>query len=323
MAEIINEEKYPFNIFKPSEIEFNGGNANLFLARFNSLYDLYNYLKSNPKVNEKVFKDLRSRTNGFSFAGKPYNEALEDLVKPIDPGYNEFLDLQANFNNATLGQTSKYKTIRTVAGGRIHTPSYCAGSPYCYTIEERVLRPKFIKVFINLVYPADNTKESILNRAIIITNVVNALEKAGYSIDLETFAITAENQFFNDLTEISEIVIQIKKHAEKLNMANLYKVLCNVEFLRRVLFSVLETMSFENPLWGSSYGRNLQKSKVSGILKLSSDDIYFGYPSEMNILGKDLVSDFESAIRMLDVDDKIDVDKTCEDFETQYKMIKR
>jgi len=80
-----NCELFPNNIYEPKIItRKNSTPIKLYLARFNSLYDLYDYLKSNPNINREVFSELASEKNDYNFAGKPYEEALEDLISDID-----------------------------------------------------------------------------------------------------------------------------------------------------------------------------------------------------------------------------------------------
>ena len=42
----------------PDEIVVDNAKYNLYLARFNNIYELYEYLKSNPRINDIVFSDL-------------------------------------------------------------------------------------------------------------------------------------------------------------------------------------------------------------------------------------------------------------------------
>lgn len=310
-----NYLRFPDNVFK-SEVRDVGDEEYLFYqVRFNNLEELYEYLKSNPDLNRKVFHQLASESNDADFAGKPYEEAVEDLVGDVDPGYEEFLSLQRDLNNALMGDTHRYRIVRTVAGGRVNNVAYAKGDPYCYETEEKIQKPKFIRIHVSLSYYCGTTKKQVLHRAIIITNILKALEKAGYNVDLNTYELSTQYK------EVIYLVVQIKRFGERLNMSALYKTLCHVEFLRRILFRVLETLDVREN-WGRGYGRTASESFVRQALHLNENDIFFDQPSEMGITGKDLAKDFENAINHLNLQDKIDVEKAKKEFSEAAHTLK-
>ena len=311
-----NYIEHPYNIYLPDEIVVDNAKYNLYLARFNNIYELYEYLKSNPRINDIVFSELASEKENSNFAGKPYEEALEDLILEDDPGYEEFLMIQKDLNNARKELIHKYQTVKTVAGGHLNVPAYSAGNPLCYETEERIVKPKFVRIHISLSYYWGTTKNQVLHRAIIITNVLKALEKAGYSVDLNAFELS------EDADELIYIVVQLKKYGEKLNMSALYKSLCHVEFLRRILFRVLETMDVKND-WMHGYGSTCNETFTRKVLNFGKNDIFFDRPRNMGICGSDLAEDFENAIRHLKLEDKIDVEKAKKEFSEQVKILEK
>ncbi len=311
-----NYLRFPDNIFEPEVEKIGRYNYTKYYVRFNNLYELYEYLKSNPKINTKVFRTLSSLEKDSSFAGKPYDQAVEDLISEVDPGYEEFLKLQRDLNNVRSGMIHKYKTVRTVAGGHLNMVAYSKGDPLCYETEERVVKAKFVKIHIALSYYWGTTKSQVLHRAIIITNVLKALENAGYSVDLNTFELSEEER------ELIYIVVQIKRHGEKMNMSALYKTLCHVEFLRRILFRVLETLDVTAD-WSSGYGSTCSEEFTRKALKFGSNDIFFDQPRAMGIGGEDLAQDFENAIKHLNLEDKIDVERAKREFNDEVATLKK
>lgn len=311
-----NHLKFPDNIYEPEKVKIGRYNYTMYYARFNNLYELYDYLKAEPGINRIVFHRLASIKEDSNFSGKPYDEAVEDLVSEVDPGYEEFLELQKDLNNARRRMIHKYQTVRTVAGGHLNIPAYSAGNPLCYETEERIVKPKFVKIHIALSYFCGTTKQQVLHRAIIITNVLKALEKAGYSVDLNTFELSEEER------ELIYIVVQIKRHGEKMNMSALYKTLCHVEFLRRILFRVLETLDVTED-WVNGYGSTCSEEFTRKALKFGENDIFFDQPRAMGINGEDLAADFENAIKHLNLEDKIDVEKAKREFNDNVATLKK
>ena len=326
-----NHLNFPKNIFPPIEIEMKSKpdiemrssskeessrlyKYNLFVARFNNLYELYDYLKSNPKTNKIAFETLESETGKEEFYGKPYKEALEDLVREESHEYDEFLKLQKSINNAVKGDAHEYKKIKTVTGGQLNIPAYTAGDPLCFDSKVRIKKPKFIKMFVLISYNSRTSSNQVLNRAIIVANLVKALENAGYSVDLETF----EMSFIEK--EIEYTAIKIKNHGEKMKVSNLYKILCHIEFFRRIIFRVLETLNFQN-YWAAGYGYKCNEQFMRELLKVGKNDIFIDQPIPMGIKGRDLAEDFENMINYLNLTDKIDVEKAKEDFAKEtYKL---
>jgi len=314
-SKVENYITFKDNIFEVEELTVNDEVYNIYLARFRNLYDLYEYLKSNPKLNRRIFKKLHSETGSTEFAGKPYKQALEELIEDVDPGYEEFLKLQSDINNAHNIEIHKYKTVRTVAGGHLNIPAYSMGNPLCYETEEKIKKARFVRIHVTLSYYCGTTKRQVLHRAIIITNILKSLERAGYNVDLNTFELSEKGN------ELTHIIVDLKRHGEKLNMQALYKTLCKVEFLRRILFRILETLDVKND-WEDGYGSTCDESFVRKVLNFNNNDIYIGSPRELGIRGEDLSTDFERAITHLNLQDKIDVEKAKREFKNETKILK-
>ena len=315
--------KYPNNhlthedcIFPPYQITVGGKIYQLYLSRFNSLNALYEYLKSDPPTNRMAFHSLASETNDFNHSGKSYREAVEDLVRPFDEEYQEFLSIQKKLGTAKLQKIHKYETVKTVTGGHLIIPDYIAGAPLCYESEERVQKAKFVKVNATLSYHAATTKKQLFNRAIIMANLIQALEKSGYNVDFNTF------EFSRHSDELSYTIIKIKKHGGRTNMEALYQTSCQVEFLRRILFRVLETLDVET-YWGSTYGSVCSQEFVREALKFDKKDIYFDQPSSMGIQGNDLIGDFNRAMEHLHLDNIVDMERTRDQIEKNYKLLQK
>ncbi len=304
-------------IFAPEKVRVMGDGYTLYRVRFTSLYALYEYLKSDPQTNNRVFYRLHSVLGEESFAGKPYSKAVEDLVSTVDYGYKEFLKLEKSINGAKLIRTNEYRTVKTLAGGHLNIVDYSKGSPLCYETLEKVRKPKFVRIYILLAYRWNTTKSEVFNRAIIITNIVKALENFGYNVELNTFELSVCHD------ELFYAIVSVKKHSERINLERLYKILCHVEFLRRISFRLLETTNVTDYEWEDGYGAACQEDFCRAFLKLNKDDIYFDQPKELGIRGYDLADDFEAVINHLNLNDKIDVKKAKEEFRNNVRKLKK
>ena len=297
-----NHEKFPQNVLEPYVVIINNRHYTVYPFQFKGLYDLYNYLKSDPEINKYVFKGhLASIGNSYSFAGKSYNEAVDDLIGDIDPGYEEFLRIEKKLNSGK-GLVHKYEQIKSVAGGHVNVPLYTAGSPLIYEASRIVSKPKFININITLSYYYGTSKSQVFNRAVIITNIIKALEREGYTVNVNAFELNDEGN------ELFKMLFDIKNYGGKISYPALYKSLCNVEFLRRICFRILETSDVKNS-WKFGYGHTCDRDFARKVLKLNKGDLFFSEPREIGIYGDDIGKDFDAAIKYLKLGNIIDTEK--------------
>ena len=311
-----NFEKYPFNIFEPEVINVSGDKYIRYKAKFSSLHDLYEYLKSHPATNRTVFSSLSSEDGDRDFAGVPFHEALEELENPPRSEYREFLELSEKLDDSALGYVEDYISIKSPCGGAIDIPAYSSGDPFCYRTGRSIYTPKFIRINVMLSYNCSTTKKQVMNRALIVASLVNAFEKAGYIVVVNTFELSKEDN------EICEIDVNIKNSDETFNKASLYKSLCYVEFLRRLLFRVLETLDVQKG-WNYGYGSTCSESFTRRALRLDKDDIFIDEPDDMGIRGKDIGEDFRAVLKHLKIADKIDVEKATEEFDRDIMRLQK
>ena len=309
-----NYTNFPHHLYVPERIKVGDHKFTLFLVRFDNLYEIYNYLKSNPEINENIFEELASETGSYNFAGIPYDEAVEDLINFNEDSYADFLDLVKKLANIKAGYKHEYELKKTLAGGHLNIPDYSRGTPLCYESYERVKRPKFITVHAALSYPHYTTKTQVLNRAIILISIINALERNGYNISLNTFELSKES------SELLNIIVNVKHHGERTNLQTLYKTSCHVEFLRRILFRILETTSVTKE-WDDGYGSTCGPKMTKEVMNIGKDDIYFGTPTELAIGGDDLSEDFNSCLKSLKLDSKFDVREISDEFKENVKRL--
>ena len=307
--------EFPANVYKPNTIIIDGKEYIHYRMKFNSLHDLYTYLTNEPRVNKRVFRTLHSVDNGSDFAGIPYADAVEELENPPRAEYREFLELSEKLDEDVLGYVQEYISVKAPGGGAVDVPTYVTGNPFCFTTSRSVYTPKFIRVNIQLSYYHGTTKEQVFNKALIIAALVNAFEKSGYIVEVNTFEICKE------ANEIVDIDVNIKNNSQTFNKASLYKTLCYVEFLRRILFRVLETTDVHND-WYHGYGEPCDEDMVKKIKRLDENDIVFGEPKEIGVRGKDINEDFERVLSHLNLEDKIDVDRVKDEFKKEVASLK-
>lgn len=314
-----NIQKYPYNIFEPKILKFNADNGEytekiLYRASFDGIFELYNFLKSNPAINTNVFNpnNLSSQRNGSSkYHEHSYEETLESLIKEDDRYIDLFLELSDVYEYAKDGLSEEYRTIYKTSGGRLNNILYATGAPKCYEIKQKVIEPKFITVHVNLLISGDSSDEIIYNRAFILLNILSALEKQGYSIDLDTFVETKSTN------EIIQVFINLKDYRSQLNIDDLIKLTFNKDFFRRIIFRVMESMPVKSKSWSQYYG-----SPSNMLIEVNEDELYFSDPRSMGIKGENLYDDFVTVVDNLNLRHIFDIESLKEDFSSSKLTLK-
>ncbi len=312
-----NYLKYPENVMTPKVVPLQGYDYKVYSYRFRGIQDFYDFLKKNPDVNYTVFpKGKLSSIHGERrFAGKPYYDALEDLTKEMDPGYQEYLQVQKQIQ-ARGGRAHRYRPIKSVAGGSVDPVAYSTGSPEIYRASRLYKRPKFLTIDTQIAYNCGHSKAQVFNRAVIITSLIRALERNGYSVDVNSFMVAVEDD------EVIESVFEIKRQGHSMNYQALYKSLVDVEFFRRLCFRLIEISNVQNE-WSYGYGSPAYESMVRELLNLKKEDIYFDQPSDMGIRGKDIGDDFAEVVDSLQLQNYINVSKEIDSLRRSVKVLQK
>lgn len=295
-----------------------------YISNFSSLGELYDYLKSNPKINFKVFNIfsspsmfieyiftkpankkfsiyyLSSQKDNQSFSGMDYDKSLECLNGNIDEklkvNMNKFLELSKDLETKYKVSDNTFKRVKGFYGSIPDVDAYLRDKPNNMIRMERIRESKVIDIYFNLAYPHYTDDEQILNRGIITINLIKLLEKNDYRVRFNTYMLVREKD------EIIYIKINLKKDGELLNVSKCFFPLCCKEFLRRLMFRVIESKKVKNTAWHLGYGDNVSITETKELLKINDNkDIVIAYPNDMGIYGDDLYQDAESFMEKINM----------------------
>lgn len=158
-------------------------------------------------------------------------------------------------------------------------------------------------MFFSLSYSALTEKSEILNRGLSTLYIIDALEKQGVVINF----IARETSVCSD--EIVNIEILLKKTTDMLlDLKKCYYPMAGREFLRKILFRVLESIPVKNS-WDFSYGRTLKEKELRYLFNLKDTDLIISTPSEIGIEGNNIYEDTATLISYLNLNDQFDVKK--------------
>lgn len=295
-----NYLKYPTIMRKPYPMHLHNETITIYEYYFDEILELYNFLKSNPAINIEIFKMelLSSIIKSKDFAGVPYEEAIEKLLDAEDEGFIHYSAINDNIQKFA-SHREVYKTVKSLAGAP-DPIAIATNSPYTSTTRRKVKVAKDITLNVQVAYSYETTKKQVLNRALIITNLINSLEKRNYNVEINAFMLGIYDK------EVIKATFEIKKGRQQADYQALYKTLVDVEFLRRLCFRLIE-VSDVTEQWQYGYGRNCSKEMCFEILGLNENELFFDQPNAMEIKGKDIGEDFEGAIKKLGLEYSIDV----------------
>lgn len=287
------------------------GRKKVYNVKFANLTDLQDFLLSNPKINSETFDNPSSVRIDRKFVEMSLEEAINCLTGGYTEGLDNFLRTNGVLRETTVanlgGIDHSRRLIKTVCGGVPIASLVAAGVPNCnvrYVYDESsVVR----NVYFNVAYGAEERKEQIINRGLIATYIIQALEKKGEMVNFSTFTLLSDR--IDNPTEMVNIDIVMKKPDDLfLDVNKCYFPLTNRAFLRRVIFRVLETLPLK-PSWACGYGNPCGRDAIKDFYKASSSDIIISKPRELGIEGEDIYADTIATIETLGLEKEFDIPK--------------
>ena len=235
---------------------------------FDNISDFINYVR-NAEINTTIFplekvKEVGSEGSDQTFLGGGWyqtdniNQAIEFFMDGWHKGFVFF----ARLNNALDYRGDKLSFLPKD-------------------------KSKPINILVNLSYNWETTRNAIVNRGVIIQNLVNELERNGYKVNLKTFSLIQYQ------SELSCIVVKLKGINEQLNPRKAYFAFCNPSFLRRLVFRVMESSDFKYIGWNECYGYPCDSHLIKTAFSTKKLDIVIPQPWEIGINGEDVFEDWK------------------------------
>lgn len=267
---------------------------------FYNLTDLYDYLKSNPKANSEIFEfEASIKADGY-LCGEPFETAVEYLKGGYKVDFDRFA-FEIKKLEVDGYEDDSVKKIEIVPHGGVYlSPLVAAGIPNCMIRYSADADVKRVTIYFQLAYPNQTTTEQIFNRGVATINLIQSLEKSGYLVDLKVFNLVYCGNEFIDVN------INLKNTDECLNLSKCYYPLVGREFLRRLLFRVMECSPVKN-CWGSSYGRAAQEREIRKFYNLRDNDLVIQSPGLVGINGEDIYDDTLNLFTELNLSDRFDL----------------
>lgn len=271
----------------------------IYKVSFKSMSELYMYLSDDPSINRNVFVRQHSILGNTEFAGEPYEKALDYCLGGYEGDYKVVMKMQKELEKYVPVKVRIRRTEKSVAGSHPNVPAFVAGSPKAMYRQERAKEKKFCTVYFNLACPVRTTHNAILNRGALALSLVKLLEAEGMGVNLKVFmSVYIRN-------EILVFDISLKSPQELLNAKKCFYPLCSREFVRRIVFRVMESVPFECNEWYPGYGIALSDGQFRNIFGISQNDMVISSPDEMGVTGENIFSDGAEMFRIMGIDDSI------------------
>ncbi len=279
----------------------------IYNLRFANLTDLHDYLAQNPRVNRRVFERQASLNPDFNFYGESLDKSIEYCISGYRDGFENFLVANDKLKETTKELSDNRVLTRTMYGGMPLSALVAAGVPDCMLRYDRDTKSTVRNIYFNLAYPAYTSTSRIINRGLATLYIIQALEAKGEMINFKAFELSECSD------EIVNIEINLKKPGDLfLDIEKCYFPIKGKEFLRRVLFRVLESSTVTDSYWGEGYGSPVNEDGIRDFFKISSKDLVISYPSEMGIDGDNIYDDTITLIERLGLQSEFNIPKIKE-----------
>jgi hypothetical protein len=276
----------------------------IYNLRFANLTDLHDYLKQDPIVNRRVFQRQASLNPDLSFYGESLEKSIEYCISGYNEGFDNFLVANDKLKSTTRDLSDNRVLTRSIYGGMPLSSLVAAGVPDCMLRYERDTNSVVRNIYFNLAYPAYTSASKIVSRGLATLYIIQALEAKGEMVNFQAFELTDCGD------EIVNIEINLKKPGDLfLDIEKCYFPIKGKEFLRRILFRVLESSPVKNEYWGEGYGSPVNQEGIRKFFNTQPQDLIISYPSEMRIEGSNIYDDTVTLIEQLGLEEEFDIPK--------------
>lgn len=254
---------------------------------FSSIASFIDYLDSNP-VKRNIFRDLSSESSDYYFCKTRSLDEAKNLCKyGYHQDFEKLVELKYTLEKYIKMSNKKTRQYNYYVGYAPDVKAYLEGNPLSMLNKENPKR-KHVDIYYNAAILGSVSTEQIFNRGAVTLSLVEILENMGFSVGLYVFTMSSCNG------QVHYAKFNLKNPNERLNVQKLYFPLCHPSFLRRLVFRLREgTPDITRP-WNDGYGRTCDDRTIREIIDLNNNDIVICQPSEMNVLGDDIVDDANS-----------------------------
>lgn len=260
---------------------------------FESLTEFADYIQTAQTSSKFSTRELESQREDTKYPS--FSQALRLCREGSRGNLNKQLALKKKLDKSLLLPTIRLQRTKGVSGFVPSIPDVLVGNPinmWGFRGQEVF---DTINIYVDLYCPYNVTEKQVENRGIIVQSIVDALQHKGYSVNL----IGYHAAYVNNEVLISYYML---KHAtERLNVQKTYFPLCDVSFVRRLIFRLIEQAPLDHN-WFLSYGKPVDDRFFRMVAKLRKENLVIPEPNELGIKGVNIDEDLNIALSYLKLD---------------------
>ena len=227
---------------------------------FRDLFSFYRYSMRESNSSKKV---SRKSTDLDWYGGVTWDEACSLATHGWEKGLEEIECYRVELYENIVNTIPTQAIAHDVSGYAVDVGAYLSNDPACFLrrdIVESVAKTRIVRVVVSLSASASVKPEIIIKRGAMICAMVDAMEQAGYSVEI------VGNEHTKSYRATSETNIVLKQSNQPLNVSCLAFCLAHPAMLRRMLFSLKELIGWAD--YSDAYGIPIDAT--------NQGDIYFG-----------------------------------------------
>lgn len=271
------------------------------VLEYESISELLNEITNKDSI--KLFRGssvaLDKSAERTKFTGtKDFGEAVDLLVNGWDVGIKE-LNKKIKANKLRQQDTIKAQSEIGMVGYQPIVPNYIMGLPNnMLGTKMKPVKQKVINIIKNVSYNCETTQQQIYDESIKSLEIIMALERAGYRINLYTmFGSRVTNAIYARYSKNLYIIFltKIKGANQRLNINKTAFPLCHSSFIRRIMLRAIETSKdvekalnenineMAKNFFKVNYGIPVTDSQVNGLFKKDFYILPAAFSEDFNI----------------------------------------
>ena len=201
---------------------------------FQDLQDFWDYAFRESTAYKKLSRELKSEWSG----DLSWIEAKNMALRGWQEGFIKVQEFQVKISPLITNKIFKTVNEYAVCGGSVDIGMFLANDPECFVSKgygEESREGKIITLVCSISFSAKISPDTIIQRGAMICALVDAIEYAGYRVEL--ICNWTVSTHINGRLEVD---ILLKKANQPLNMIEIAFCLAHPAMLRRMMFSIAE-----------------------------------------------------------------------------------
>lgn len=222
---------------------------------FENLSDYWDFAFRESNSKKKSSRDLSEEWNG----NLTWNQSKQLAQNGWVEGLKKIEKIQSSISPLLTNKIVQTTQEYSISGGSIDIGTYLANDPECFInkyYDEKEQEGKIITIVCSISFSSAISANIIIQRGAIICALIDAIEYAGYRVELicnmATSYSASDRTYETSQKRWFEVDVTLKKANQPLQMVELAFCLAHPAMLRRMMFSVAELEGWAD--YSSCYG---------------------------------------------------------------------